>query len=207
MKILTLPVGQMQSNCYVAIDETTKKAVVIDPGDDAEFIMHRIHDEQAYPIYLLATHGHFDHIMAATELKLVYTIPFLIHKNDLSILARHKKTAEYFLGIDVPPPPPPDGFLTHGMQLHVGKSSLTVIETPGHTQGSICLYDGNDTIFTGDTLFAYGNVGRTDLEGGDREQLYNSIKHRIMKLPPQTIVLPGHGEDTSIRKEWQFFRD
>ena len=207
MKVLTLPVGQMQTNCYIAIDEKSGKAVVIDPGDDADYIMRRIQDEQADLQYIIATHGHFDHIMAVTELKLAYNIPFLIHENDLVILRRHKKTAQYFLNIEVLPPPPPDSFIKESMKITFGETHLHVLETPGHTPGSICLYDGEHTLFSGDTIFAQGNVGRTDLDGGDQAQLYRSIRSKILPLPDHTIVFSGHGESTILQEERKYYEE
>lgn len=219
MKILTLPVGQMQSNCYLVINEKSQEAIVIDPGDDGDFIIRRIQDEEVKPTLIVATHGHFDHLMAATELKLAFKIPFYIHQNDQSILDRHQSTARYFLGIDVDPPPTVDHYLKDGDMVHVGNEKLTVRETPGHTPGSIYLLSGfalsevegsdpetySPILFCGDLLFAGGGVGRTDLEGGDEKLLYNSIKQKIFTLPDETIIYPGHGEPTTVGQEKKFF--
>lgn len=200
MKILTLPVGQMQSNCYLVIDEKSQEAIIIDPGDDGDFIIRRIQDEGVKPSLIVTTHGHFDHVMAATELKLAFKIPFYIHENDQSILNRHQATARYFLGVNVDPPPQVDHYLKEGDIVHVGKEKLTVMETPGHTPGSICFYSAPN-LFCGDLLFADGGVGRTDLSGGNQQLLYKSIKEKIFTLPDKTIIYPGHGEPTTVGQE------
>ena len=208
MNIITLPVGQMQSNCYVVIDEESEDALIIDPGDDADFIIQKIQDEKVKPTKIIATHGHFDHIMAATELKLAYTIPFLIHKLDQPILNRHQQTAQYFLRIMVDPPPPVDIYIKEGDTIVLGKEKLRIIETPGHTPGGICLYrpSANEPLlFSGDTLFADGGIGRTDLKGGNYELLMQSIQEELWLLPDNTRVYPGHGESTTIAKEKQIF--
>ncbi len=207
MTIFTLPVGQMQTNCYLVVDQRSKQTLIIDPGDDGDFIIRKIQDEQAKPVLIIATHGHFDHIMAATELKLAFNIPFLIKKNGQPILDRHQSTAKYFLGIDVDPAPTVDRYIKEGDELRFGSQKLSVIETPGHTPGSICLFwkSPKPILFSGDTIFANGGVGRTDLHGGSQQQLFESIKSKLFTLPTDTIVYPGHGETTTIRKEKQYF--
>lgn len=207
MKILTLPVGQMQSNCYLLIDEKTRETLIVDPGDDGEYIIQKLRDEDALPKVVVATHGHFDHVMAATEITLAYNIPFLMHKNDLPILHRHQSTAKYFLGISVDPPPGISSYLKHDDIVRIGKEKLRIIETPGHTPGSVCLIwvskekPTPSLLLSGDTLFAQGGVGRTDLSGGNKETLYHSIKTKLFSLPDNTIVYPGHGEPTTIGQE------
>ena len=198
MKIETLVVGQLATNCYLAICEETNRTAIIDPGDDGEFIVQKILDLKLKPEFMAATHGHFDHILAATELKLAFGIPFYLHQKDLSILKRTRRTAEYFLGISVDPPPEVDKFIRGGDVLRFGKEKLAVIETPGHTPGGICLYN-QKILFSGDTLFAEGQVGRTDLGGSSLEDLTNSIKTKLFVLPDETVVYPGHGEETTIK--------
>lgn len=204
IQILTLPVGQMQSNCYLVMDKKTSETIIIDPGDDGEFIIQKIQDSGAKPIMAIATHGHFDHIMAATEVTLAFGIPFLMHKWDEVILKRHESTAKYFLGIPVDPPPTVYKYIKDGDTVSFGEEQLKVIETPGHTPGSICLLykKGKDTIvFTGDTIFAHGGIGRTDLHGGDKKILINSIYKKLFTLAGDTIMYPGHGESTTIEDE------
>ncbi len=207
MKILTLPVGQMQSNCYLLIDEPSRETIIVDPGDDGEYILQKLRDENTLPKIVVATHGHFDHVMAAVEVTLAYNIPFLIHKKDTSILDRHESTAKYFLGISVDPPPHVDAYIKDGDTLSIGKEEVKIIETPGHTPGSVCLLwlpkkkSAHPFLLSGDTLFAQGGVGRTDLSGGNKETLYHSIKTKLFSLPYNTIVYPGHGEPTTIDQE------
>ena len=202
MKIEKLIVGQLQTNCYLLI--ANERCLIIDPGDDADFIISRIRELEVKPIGIIATHGHFDHLLAATELKLAYGIPFYLHKADLPILKRTKSTAKYFTGLSVDPPPPVDKYLKKGQILKVSKGKLRVIETPGHTPGSISLYT-KDMVFVGDLLFADGGVGRTDLQGGDAKMLDASIK-KIMKLPKNTIAYSGHGEEFKL-KNWGLDND
>jgi len=202
MKVVKLIVGQLQTNCYLAI--YNDQCLIIDPGDDADYIISTIKDLEVKPIGLLATHGHFDHLLSATELKLAYSIPFYLHKADLPILKRTQSTAKHFTGLSVDPPPKADRFLKDGDILRVGKSELKVIETPGHTQGSISL-KGKGIIFVGDLIFAGGGVGRTDLQGGNTKLLDKSIK-KILKLPKNTIIYPGHGEETTVEEEKKFFK-
>lgn len=201
--IVTLQVGQLQTNCYLVIDKKSNKALIIDPGDDADYIERIIADRNCKPVKIIATHGHFDHILAVTELKLAYKIPFLIHKKDEFLVGRMQDSAIHFLGISVDPPPPIDGFITQKV-ITIGESKLQVIETPGHTPGSICLYSKNDNVLiVGDLIFADGGVGRTDFSYSDHEELKNSLA-KIFKLPPETKILPGHGVSSTISQESKF---
>ena len=195
MGVKRLIVGQLQTNCYLAWDEENLEAVIIDPGDDADYIQRRVADFNLHPKFILATHGHFDHILAATELKLAFKIPFLIHQADLFLLKRAGKTARFFTGISEEPMLPPDKFIKEGDKIRFGKECLKVIETPGHTPGGVAFYSPG-ILFSGDTIFAEGK-GRTDFNYGSEEQLKNSIK-KLLNLPKQTTVLPGHGEETTI---------
>lgn len=218
MQIEQLVVGQLQANCYLVWDEKTSQAIIIDPGDDGDFIIRRIQDFNLEPKLVIATHGHFDHVLAVTELKLAFNIPFLIHRADLFLLNRAPRTAQFFTGVKSDPSLPADKFIKEGDIIKFGKESLKVIETPGHTPGSICLYQKRDTVhprggvapaahlggegilFSGDTLFAQG-VGRTDFKYASKEQLEKSIE-KLLKLPPETLVYPGH-EETEIIEEIQ----
>lgn len=193
MKIIKLVVGQLQTNCYLLIDHN--QCLIIDPGDDGDFIINKIKDMEVRPIGIIATHGHFDHILAATELKLAFNIPFYLHKNDLPILKRTRLTAKYFTGVETDPPPEADRELKEGQIIKVGSKRLRVIETPGHTPGGISLYV-KGAVFVGDLIFKDG-VGRTDLAGGDSNMLDISIK-KISELPKETIVYPGHGDEFKI---------
>ena len=196
MKIEKFVLGQLQTNCYLVYDESCLEGIVIDPADEGDFISQKILDQGIDLRLIMATHGHFDHVLAALELKLNFNIPFLMHKADLSILARMQETARHFLNLKVDPPCPVDKFLKEGDVIKFGKENLKVIETPGHTPGSISLFS-KGILFSGDTLFCQG-VGRTDFSYSSSEQLVKSLKNKLFVLPADTCVLPGHGEETII---------
>ena len=197
MKVNILTVGQLATNCYLVFSKSD--AIIVDPGDDADFIMNKIKDLELSPKLILATHGHFDHVLAVTELKLAFNIPFYIHKNDQFLLKRMAKTAKYFTGFDPGPAPIPDGFLKDGQIIGLGKEKIKAMYTPGHTPGGVSFYS-KGVIFVGDLLFNDGSVGRTDLEGGDKKLLDKSIKN-IIKLPGITTIYSGHGEASSVQQE------
>lgn len=201
MEVERLVVGQLQTNCYLFYDQRTGQCLIIDPGDDADLIMHKIKELDLKPQAILATHGHFDHVLAITELKLAYNLPFYLHFKDLPILKRQQQTGQYFLGYPVDPFLLPDKDLKTIKTLKIAKNELKVIETPGHTQGSVSFYSSKSKlIFTGDLIFAQGGYGRTDLKGGDLKQLQKSIS-KILSLPQDTVIYPGHGEITTVKKE------
>ncbi|OGG03707.1 hypothetical protein A2W14_03990 [Candidatus Gottesmanbacteria bacterium RBG_16_37_8] len=201
MEIITLTVGRMQENCYLVFDNKTKKGIVIDPGDDADYIERIIADHTMIPQAIIATHGHFDHLMAAIELVLAYKIPFIINCLDKFLVNNLSQSAKHFLGIEAGPPPPVAACLKDKEKIMIGKYTLTVIYTPGHTPGSICLYDkSNNILFTGDTLFADGGIGRTDFSYSDQHKLTASLK-KIFRLPGQTCIFPGHGRVSTLEEE------
>jgi len=200
MEIEKLIVGQLQTNCYLVWEEETKKGLIIDPGDDAEYILNRIKDLEIKPEMILATHGHFDHVLGVFELKIALKIPFLIHPKDLFLLKRDDKTADWFTGIKDGFVPSADGFLKGNEKISFGKNSqLKVIETPGHSPGGVAFFS-RGVVFSGDTLFKQG-VGRTDFSYCSQADLIDSIKNKLFKLPDKTIVYPGHGEETTIGEE------
>lgn len=200
--VKTLIVGQLQTNCYILRDPISKSALVIDPGDDADYIQQTLQDWNVAPTHLLATHGHFDHIMAAYELQQAYHIPFCIHQKDRFLVDRMHESAKYFLKYDVVEPAPKiDMTLTNTSIITIGAFKLRVIETPGHTPGSVCLYEKSQKLlFSGDTLFAGGAVGRTDFTYSSSQQLDKSLMH-LLSFPQELSVLPGHGEQTTIEAE------
>lgn len=201
-----LKVGQLGTNCYLFYDTQSREAFIIDPGDDVEYIVNKISDLDLKPRGILATHGHYDHILAVTALKLAYNIKFYAHRSDAPIVNRMERTAKYFSGIETDPAPHIDKPLINNSELEVGNLSLKVVHTPGHTPGSVCFYSKKENIlFSGDTIFADGNYGRTDLACGDAKKLNESIK-KILSFPDDTLVYPGHGEETSIKKEKYFYR-
>lgn len=195
MRIEKLVVGTLSTNCYLVWEERTRKTLIIDPGDDGGFIIQKIQDLMLTPQNIIVTHGHFDHVLAATELKLAFTIPFLINQADLFLLRQAQQSAKHFLGIDVDPPAEPNKFVKRGNLIKIGQEELKVLETPGHTPGGISLL-GKGIIFTGDTLFAEG-FGRTDFSYSSKENLQKSLV-KLFKLPGKTVVYPGHGEETTI---------
>lgn len=187
----------MDENCYIVWDKDTKEAIIIDPGDDSDYIIENINKEDLTPRAIIATHGHFDHTMAVLPLKLSFNIPFYMHKEDGFLLKRIEKTAKHFVDFDPGPPPKVDIFLTDKATISIGKIRFSIIHTPGHTPGSVCLHFKDEKIiFVGDLIFADGYVGRTDFKYGDKIKLSESIN----KLPDNITVYPGHGEEFTLHK-------
>ena len=204
LRVKTIVVGQLQANCYLIFDSEKKEACIVDPGDDADYITRVITDEKVTPTQIIATHGHFDHIMAAAELQLAYNIPFLIHQKDEFLVKRMNETAEHFIGVKAGPSPRISANLEKGSKLNVDKSRIEIIETPGHTPGSISLYDKKaGFVFVGDLLFAGGGVGRTDFSYSNQRELDISIE-RILRLPEKTILYCGHGLETTVAEARQY---
>jgi glyoxylase-like metal-dependent hydrolase (beta-lactamase superfamily II) len=187
MIIHTVRVGPIETNCYLVEDETTKEALIVDPGDEAEKILEVIKKNGLKPRYIVNTHGHFDHITGNLKLKEKTGAPVLSHELDAFLIA-------------LTLPLPPDNFLKDGDRLKVGRLTFTVIHTPGHTPGGICLYcEKEKTLFSGDTLF-YGTTGRTDLPYASEKDMGISFK-KLLTLPDETKVYPGHGQPTTIGQE------
>lgn len=200
IKIIT--VGQMATNCYIVWDRVTLDGIIIDAGDDAEYISDTLNQLRIFPRAVIATHGHFDHVLAAFALESMYNIPFMMNPADSFLLKNMNKSATHFLHVKhVDPPPRSITPLLHGQHISLGKSEITVMETPGHTPGSVCLYEQQHrVIFTGDTIFASGALGRTDRTYGNRNQLMESVK-RLLALPSNTALFPGHGDASTIGAE------
>jgi hydroxyacylglutathione hydrolase len=195
MEIINLTVGQLATNCYLLVDPKEHHTLIIDPGDDADYISDKIQSLHLIPKMIIATHGHFDHILGVVDLQLIYRIPFCLNQKDTFLVDRITETAAYFLGKNVYPPKPIiDGYITPNQIIRWGTSELKVLETPGHTPGSICLVSHKDNIlFAGDLIFADGYVGRTDFEYADKKLLDQSI--RIVKsLGTDLMIYPGHGD-------------
>lgn len=197
MKIHTLVVGQLQTNCYII--ESQGRVLIVDPGDEPERILRFIKDLKATPTRIVATHTHFDHVLAVDGVRMATKTQFLIHPDDLPMLRSMQSRVRQFMGYEVPPPPKVDGFLKDADLLRVGDETVRVIHTPGHSPGSISLY-GKGYVLTGDALFNQ-SIGRTDLPGGDLETLVHSIRDRLFKLDDETIVHPGHGSETTVGDE------
>lgn len=197
MRIEKITVGLLQTNCYVIHDGN--ECIIVDPGDDENMIISFIDTAGLTPLKIIATHCHFDHVSGVNGIKSKYDIPFYIHEDDLPIL-KHTSPERIFneWGIKIPPQPEPDGFLKDGDYIKFHNSGLTVIHTPGHTPGHIVLR-GDDFLISGDLLFKNG-VGRTDFFGGNSELLKNSLK-KILELPDDFAVYPGHGPSTTIGQE------
>ncbi|HYD34704.1 MAG TPA: MBL fold metallo-hydrolase [Vitreimonas sp.] len=191
LTIETLPLGELSTNCYLAWCPSTLTAVIIDPADSGDFITERILHHQLTPKYILLTHGHFDHVLAVLELKLNFQLPILMHPADNALLKTARQSTQHWLHRDPGPVPPADQALHAGQTIAIGKEHLTVLETPGHTPGSVSFYN-QEVIFSGDTLFATG-VGRTDFKYSDEEKLHHSLT-KLLDLPPTLTLLPGHGE-------------
>jgi glyoxylase-like metal-dependent hydrolase (beta-lactamase superfamily II) len=194
-------VGKLQTNCYLIWDENNREAIIIDPGDDADFIIRKIQDLDLEPKLILVTHGHFDHVLGVPELKLAFQIPFLMNKKDMFLLKRSRETAKFFTGQETDPPLKPDKFIKEKDEIKFGKERLKVIETPGHSPGGVSFLN-RGVLFSGDTLFKQG-VGRTDFQYASEKQLLSSIKNKLFKFTDKTKVYPGHGEETTIGEEKQ----
>jgi len=199
LQIETFSVGQLKTNCYLVFDPETREALLIDPGEALEFLAQRITEEKLKLKYLVATHGHFDHVLAVGVLKVIFKTPFLMNKKDQKLLNRMNDSASYWLGVKSRyPVAEVNRDLKEGQILKLGKKDLKVIETPGHTPGGICLL-GRKILFSGDTLFLSG-IGRTDYSYSDKDQMKKSLQ-KLAKLPVVTVVYPGHGSITSIKNE------
>jgi len=203
MKVERLIVGQLQTNCYLVWDQDSGKGVIIDPGDDADLILNRLRDLEIKPLFILATHGHFDHVSAVLELKLALGIPFLIHQKDLFLLKRAVTSANHFTNNKEALLPLADKYLQEKEIIIFGNSQLEVQELPGHTPGGV-IFLGQDIVFSGDSLFYHG-IGRTDLSYSSKKDLLEGINNKLFVLPEDTIVYSGHGEETTIKEEKENF--
>lgn len=203
MEIKRLVLGLVRTNCYIVYQSDTKKAVIIDPAADSRRIVDEISALGVTPEAVLLTHGHFDHMLAADSLRNGYHIPVCVLKEDAELLKTpNMNCSEQFLhmsyGISA------DEELEDGQKLPFLNEALRVIATPGHTEGSCCYYAREEELlFSGDTLFQ-GSIGRTDLPTGRAAQISASIREKLFVLPDNTLVLSGHGEETTIGEEKQY---
>lgn len=202
-----IPAGVYAVNCYLIACKKTKKAAVIDPGGDAEEIVEKIKKKGFELEYIILTHGHGDHIGGVPKIKELTGAKILIHKEDEYLVkSAAKNLSSLMSGPDIAFEV--DELLEDGHTISVGENELTVIHTPGHTPGGICIKTG-DMIFTGDTLFA-GSIGRTDLEGGSYEEIISSIKNKLIIYNDKTKVFPGHGPESTVgieKKRNPFIRE
>jgi glyoxylase-like metal-dependent hydrolase (beta-lactamase superfamily II) len=200
MILETFPVGPLQCNCTLLGDEQTHEAIVIDPGDNIARIHRRLTEHGLTLKQILITHAHIDHIGGALQLKRLTGAPILLNENDLPLLKMMQMQAGW-LGVPTPETAPPDDSLADHLIVGLASFPAQVIHTPGHTQGSVCLHFAPlNLLLAGDTLFA-GSIGRTDLPGGNPSQLLDSIESRLLVLPNETKVVPGHGPSTTIGTE------
>ena len=193
-----LEVGPLAVNCYLVGDEASRVGMIIDPGAESAAIMKRVKVLGLGIKFIVLTHAHFDHIGALKELKEATKAEIAIHTDDAQSLPLGNTLGAAF-GFSFPPPPAPDRLLNDGDSLDLGKQRFLVLHTPGHTPGGICLL-GEGVVFTGDTLFNAG-IGRTDLPGGNSDELMNSITTELMVLADDTTVYPGHGPKSTIGQE------
>lgn len=193
MQIRTIVTGIYGSNCYIVMDDNSKEAVVVDPGGDVENITKAIDTMEAKVKYILLTHGHLDHTSGVEELKDITKAVVCINKKDDDLITQ----GEYLFGPLLVGGA--DKLLKQGDIIKVSTLEFTCYDTPGHTPGGMCFLIGN-CVFTGDTLFA-GSIGRTDFAGGDFNTIINSIKSKLLCLPGETIVYPGHGPCSTINNE------
>lgn len=203
-----LPVGLLQCNCHIVGDPTTREAIVIDPGDEVERILKSIARHKLKVRAILNTHAHIDHVGGLKKMRAATGAPVLLHQEDLDLYRALEMQARW-IGFAAPEVTEIDEFLKEGQSVRWGGYELRVIHTPGHSKGSVCLYVPVNTahidgpvLFAGDTLFA-GSIGRTDLWGGSFEEIMRSLRGKLMALPEETIVYPGHGGVTTIGEEKQ----
>ena len=201
MIVKGLTVGLLQENCYIFGCSRTRRAVIIDPGDNARAIL-RVVDQQALKIErIINTHAHFDHVMAVAAIKAATDAPFYLHELDLPVLHELPARVRLWLDMEVDPLDDPDGYLNHGDRIAVGDEELEVRFTPGHAPGHVVFVDhAGRQVFAGDTLFR-DSIGRFDLPGADGPTLFASIRTQLLTLPDDYTVYPGHGPATTIGYE------
>ncbi len=207
-----LPVGFLQCNCSVVGDSETREAIVIDPGDEVDRILEIIARHNLKVRLILNTHAHIDHVGGLQKMQQATGAPVLMHSEDLELYRRLPMQATW-LGMPAPAMIEVDGLLREGDAVRWGRYEARILHTPGHTRGSVCLYLPADALpekveeagklFAGDTLFA-GSIGRTDLWGGSFDEIMRSIHSKLLALPDETLVYPGHGPATTIGEEREF---
>jgi glyoxylase-like metal-dependent hydrolase (beta-lactamase superfamily II) len=195
-----LPVGPLQCNCSVIGDETTHEAMVIDPGDDIEDVLALIRKHNLQVKQIVITHAHIDHVGGAMKLRAATGAPILLNQNDHALLKMLDVQAAW-LGMRSPGEVEIDRSVSTGESVTAGSLKADILHTPGHTEGSICLYfPAEQKLIAGDTLFA-GSIGRTDLPGGSMQKILRSLHNTVLALPDETVVVPGHGPLTTIGDE------
>ncbi|HEY1952544.1 MAG TPA: MBL fold metallo-hydrolase [Gemmatimonadaceae bacterium] len=197
MNIETITVGAFQENCYLVVDEQANRAVIVDPGGEGERVVEAIENSGAELEAIWITHAHVDHVGAIAAVKRKWDVPVYLHPADRRLYEAASRQAEVY-GIPFEEPPPPDRDFSDGQQLTVGASELMVMHAPGHAPGHVVIH-GEGIALVGDCLFA-GSIGRTDLPFSNPPQLAATLE-KIAALPPDTVVYPGHGVETTIAEE------
>jgi glyoxylase-like metal-dependent hydrolase (beta-lactamase superfamily II) len=194
------PVGPLQCNCSVIGEEVSREAIVIDPGDNIENVMEIVRRHGLTVKQIVVTHAHIDHVGGAMKLRRATGAPILLNQNDYALLKIMDVQASW-IGVPAPEKIEIDQSLGEGDRVRAGSLEATVLHTPGHTEGSVCLYfPAERKLIAGDTLFA-GTIGRTDLPGGSFDKIMSSLHTRVLVLPDETVVVPGHGPLTTIGQE------
>jgi hydroxyacylglutathione hydrolase len=195
MKVLQIPNGAFVENSYLVIDEASHDCAIVDPGEGAGLILHKVEQAGAHPVAIWLTHAHLDHVLGVSRVREATGAPVYLHPADRP-LYDHVPDQALAFGLRADPLPPPDRAYVHGDVMPVGGLTFTVRHAPGHSPGSVCLV-GEGVVFGGDVLFQ-GSIGRTDLPGGDFETLRTSIERELLGLPDSTIVYSGHGPETTV---------
>jgi hydroxyacylglutathione hydrolase len=195
-----LPIGPLQCNCSIIGDETTHEAMVIDPGDDIDEIFALLKKHNLQVKQIVITHAHIDHVGGAMKLRAATGAPILLNQNDYALLKMLDEQAAW-IGMRSPGKVEIDHSVSTGETVAAGSHAAQILHTPGHTEGSICLYfEAEKKLIAGDTLFA-GSIGRTDLPGGSMQKILQSLHNTVLALPDETVVVPGHGSLTTIGEE------
>lgn len=203
MTVVSLPLGPLQTNCYLIACTETKVAAVIDPSWDGQFIAKTAAEKGWQIQKILLTHAHFDHVGGLAALKKHTNAPVFVHREAAAMLKNANQSAQFF-GLQIEHPPAPDKFIDEGDLIEVGNIKLQVLFTPGHAPGHVSFYNPNQNIlFDGDVLFQQ-SIGRTDLPGGSMSLLMQTIEEKLLVLPDATAVYSGHGPATTIGQEKQW---
>jgi hydroxyacylglutathione hydrolase len=197
VKIQTLTVGAFQENCYLVVDDASNRAVIVDPGSEGEKLVDAIEKSGATLEAIWITHAHVDHVGAIASVKRKWNVPIYLHPADRRLYDAGGRQAQVY-GVPFEEPPPPDREFADGQKIKVGNAEMTVLHTPGHAPGHVVIH-GQGIALVGDCLFA-GSIGRTDLPFSSPPQLAASLE-KISALPPETVIYPGHGMETTIGQE------